>query len=98
MGSHQATLEEDVTLLNGQTSSSLTGQTSGLPQGQLCLEEGFPVERVIPPTGGGLLVRVPAASPVSFCSVLFRHGAVSAKNTIDHKEHHRFSSLLSQSA
>jgi hypothetical protein len=27
----QATLEEDVTLLNGQTSSSLTGQTSGLP-------------------------------------------------------------------
>src|ERR1035441_7374295 len=35
MGSHQATLEEDVTLLNGQTSSSLTGRTSGLPQGQL---------------------------------------------------------------
>src|SRR5271157_27344 len=35
MGSHQATLEEDVTLFNGQTSSSLTGQTSGLPQGQL---------------------------------------------------------------
>ena len=34
MGSHQATLEEDVTLLNGQTSSSLTGRTSGLPQGQ----------------------------------------------------------------
>ena len=35
MGSHQATLEEDVTLFNGQTSSSLTGQTSGLPLGQL---------------------------------------------------------------
>ena len=35
MGSHQATLEEDVTLLNGQTSSSLTGRTSGLPHGQL---------------------------------------------------------------
>ena len=35
MGSHQATLEEDVTLLNGQTSSSLTGRTSGLPQEQL---------------------------------------------------------------
>ncbi len=35
MGSHQATLEEDVTLGNGQTSSSLTGRTSGLPQGQL---------------------------------------------------------------
>jgi hypothetical protein len=33
--SHQATLEEDVTLLNGQTSSSLTAQTSGLPEGQL---------------------------------------------------------------
>jgi len=31
MDSHQATLEEDVTLLNGQTSSSRTGQTSGLP-------------------------------------------------------------------
>jgi hypothetical protein len=31
MVSHQATLEEDVTLLNGQTSSGLTGQTSGLP-------------------------------------------------------------------
>ena len=35
MDSHQATLEEDVTLLNGQTSPSLTGQTSGLPLGQL---------------------------------------------------------------
>jgi len=35
MGSHQAALEEDVTLLNGQTSSSLTGQTSGLSLGQL---------------------------------------------------------------
>lgn len=34
MDSHQATLEEDVTLLNGQTSSSLTGRTRGLPQGQ----------------------------------------------------------------
>jgi hypothetical protein len=37
MDSHQATLEEDVTLLNGQTSSSLTGQTSDLPRGQLLL-------------------------------------------------------------
>jgi len=27
--SEEATLEEDVTLLNGQTSSSRTGQTSG---------------------------------------------------------------------
>src|SRR5487761_979928 len=35
MGSHQATLEEDVTLFDGQTFSSLTGRTSGLPQGQL---------------------------------------------------------------
>ena len=35
MGSHQATLEEDVTLFNGQTFSSLTGRTSGLPQCQL---------------------------------------------------------------
>ena len=38
MDSHQATLEEDVTLLNGQTSSSLTGRTSGLPQGQLTVK------------------------------------------------------------
>jgi hypothetical protein len=38
MGSHQATLEEDVTLLTGQTSSSLTGRTSGLPRGQLLME------------------------------------------------------------
>ncbi|MFZ0962074.1 MAG: ATP-binding protein, partial [Terriglobia bacterium] len=35
MRSHQATLQEDVTLLNAQTSSSLTGRTSGLPLGQL---------------------------------------------------------------
>jgi hypothetical protein len=35
MGSHPATLEENVTLFNGQTSSSLTGRTNGLPLGQL---------------------------------------------------------------
>lgn len=35
MGSHQATLEEDVTLLNGQTSWSLIGRTSSSPRGQL---------------------------------------------------------------
>ena len=37
MGAHQATLEENVTLLNDQTSSSLTGRTSGLPLGHLSL-------------------------------------------------------------
>ena len=41
MVSHQATLEEDVTLFNGQTSSSLTGRTSGLPLGQLKMANTF---------------------------------------------------------
>ena len=40
MGSHQAALEEDVTLFDGQTFSSLTGRTSGLPQGQLAFPSG----------------------------------------------------------
>ena len=40
MGYHQATLEEEVTLCNGQTSSSLTGRTSGLPLGQLIEDKG----------------------------------------------------------
>jgi hypothetical protein len=35
MDSNQATLEEDVTLLNGHTSSRLTGRTTGLPRLQL---------------------------------------------------------------
>src|SRR5208283_3489971 len=58
MGSHQATLEEDVTLFNGQTSSSLTGQTSGLPQGQLAGVEvsAKQVERVAEALGAEIAV------------------------------------------
>ena len=68
MGSHQATLEEDVTLFNGQTSSSLTSQTSGLPLGQLVPE----ITR-----GWGLLVSKDRKS-ISLCVPL-----ATSQKTID---------------
>ncbi len=42
---HQATLEEEVILLNGQTSSSLTGRTCGLPSGQPYVQTARPVRK-----------------------------------------------------